>query len=193
MSSSKPSNQTPAHLRAALAFAALCWAGAALAQVDTAGSTIAAVSRQMNVPVSGQFKQFSASVVFDPAHLDASHAQFSVAVASYDLGDPSYNQEVRGTQWFDAAGFPSATFVSTSIAPGAPGAYKVSGKLTIKGKTVDVVAPVSYKQDGDKQVFDGVVPIKRLQFDIGSGEWKDTSVVADEVQIKFHIVNVAKK
>jgi polyisoprenoid-binding protein YceI len=32
------------------------------------------------------------------------------------------------------------------------------------------------------------VPIKRLVFGIGDGEWKDTSVVADEVVIKFHIV-----
>jgi polyisoprenoid-binding protein YceI len=36
------------------------------------------------------------------------------------------------------------------------------------------------------------LPIKRSQFDIGTGEWKDTSVVADEVVIKFHIV-AAKK
>jgi polyisoprenoid-binding protein YceI len=32
------------------------------------------------------------------------------------------------------------------------------------------------------------VPIKRLAFGIGDGEWKDTSVVADEVIIKFRIV-----
>jgi len=30
-------------------------------------------------------------------------------------------------------------------------------------------------------------------FNIGDGEWKDTSVVADDVQIKFHIVTPAKK
>ncbi|MGV7247295.1 YceI family protein, partial [Caballeronia sp. M23-90] len=30
------------------------------------------------------------------------------------------------------------------------------------------------------------------QFDVGSGEWKDTSVVADEVVIKFHLVAVKK-
>ncbi len=36
--------------------------------------------------------------------------------------------------------------------------------------------------------FDGVLPIKRSTFNIGTGEWKDTSIVADEVQIKFHLV-----
>jgi polyisoprenoid-binding protein YceI len=32
------------------------------------------------------------------------------------------------------------------------------------------------------------LPIKRLTFNIGDGEWKDTSVVADEVVIKFRVV-----
>ena len=168
-------------------------AGTALAQVDTGKSTISAVSKQMNVPVDGKFKKFTASVDFDPAKPAAGKAQFSVDVASYDLGDESFNKEVRGKDWFDAATFPNATFVSTAIAPAGAGAYSVSGKLTIKGKTSDVVVPVTFKQDGANQVFDGVLPIKRLQFNIGQGEWKDTSVVADDVQLKFHIVSAEKK
>jgi polyisoprenoid-binding protein YceI len=50
---------------------------------------------------------------------------------------------------------------------------------------------VQYHKDGPNQVFDGTLPIKRLAFSIGTGEWKDTSVVADDVQIKFHLVVVA--
>jgi polyisoprenoid-binding protein YceI len=45
---------------------------------------------------------------------------------------------------------------------------------------------------GATQTFDGSLPIKRTQFDVGSGEWKDTSVVADEVVIKFHLVATKK-
>lgn len=51
-----------------------------------------------------------------------------------------------------------------------------------------VTVPVTVTQSGAAQVFDGVLPIKRSTFNVGTGEWKDTSVVADEVQIKFHIV-----
>ncbi|MFP4905727.1 YceI family protein, partial [Paraburkholderia sp. BR14261] len=86
---------------------------------------------------------------------------------------------------------PHATFVSTQIKPAANGAFTVTGKLTIKGKTTDVVVPVQYRKDGATQVFDGTLPIKRLAYGIGSGEWKDTSIVADDVQIKFHIVSAA--
>jgi len=172
---------------------ALGLAGTAQAQVDTGKSVISAVSKQMNVPVNGTFKKFTASVDFDPAKPAAGKAQFSVDVASYDLGDESFNKEVRGKDWFDATSFPNATFVSTSIAASGAGTYSVSGKLTIKGKSSNVVVPVTFKQDGANQVFDGFLPIKRLQFDIGQGEWKDTSVVADDVQLKFHIVAAVKK
>ena len=43
------------------------------------------------------------------------------------------------------------------------------------------------KPEGGKQVFEGQLPIKRLAFNIGEGEWKDTSMVADEVVIKFRV------
>jgi polyisoprenoid-binding protein YceI len=178
---------------ASAAALALAYAGRALADVDLAKSTVSAVSHQMNVPVDGKFKKFSGAVDFDPVKPAAGHAQLIIDTSSYDLGDEAYNQQVRGKEWFDASAFPTATFISTSIAAAAGGTYSVRGKLTIKGKTLDVVAPVTFKQDGANQVFDGVLPIKRLQFDIGTGEWKDTSVVADDVQIKFHIVNAGKK
>jgi polyisoprenoid-binding protein YceI len=50
------------------------------------------------------------------------------------------------------------------------------------------VLPMQYRKDGAAQVFDGVLPIKRLQYGIGQGEWSDASLVADDVQLKFHLV-----
>ncbi len=104
----------------------------------------------------------------------------------------NYNKQVRGKEWFDSATYPAATFVSSAIAPAGGNQYKVTGKLTIKGKSQTVMVPVTVTQQGATQTFDGTLPIKRTQFDVGTGEWKDTSVVADDVVIKFHIV-AAKK
>jgi polyisoprenoid-binding protein YceI len=166
--------------------------GVAHAQVDTSKSTVTATSKQMNVPVDGTFKKFTAQLSFDPAKPAAGSAKLTIDTASYDLGDESYNQQVRGKEWFDAAQYPNATFVSSAIAPAGGNQFKVSGTLTIKGKSENVTVPVTVTQQGTTQSFDGALPIKRSQFDIGTGEWKDTSVVADEVVIKFHIV-AAKK
>jgi polyisoprenoid-binding protein YceI len=166
--------------------------GVAHAEVDASKSTVAATSKQMNVPVDGTFKKFTAQLIFDPARPAADSAQLTIDTASYDLGDESYNQQVRGKDWFDSAQFPSATFVSNAIAPAGGNQFKVSGKLTIKGKSENVTLPVTVTRQGGTQTFDGALPIKRSQFDIGTGEWKDTSVVADEVLIKVHIVEAKK-
>ncbi|WP_028225873.1 YceI family protein [Paraburkholderia ferrariae] len=178
-----------AALAAGAAFSLTFSAGADAA--DSAKNSVTAVFKQMNVPVEGHFNRFTADVRFDPANVAAASAKIDVDVASFDIGAPEYNKEVAGDEWFDAAHFPHATFVSTQIKPGANGAYSVAGKLTIKGKTTDVVVPVQYHKDGANQVFDGALPVKRLAYGIGTGDWKDTSVVADDVQIKFHIVAAA--
>ncbi len=160
----------------------------AMAQVDLAKSTVSATAKQIGVPIEGKFNKVSATIKFNAAQLAQSSAKVEIDVGSYDMGSAEYNKEVTGKDWFNAGQFPKATFVSGAITAAAAGKYNVAGKLTLKGKTVDVTIPFSVKPDGATQVFDGVLPIKRTVFNIGDGEWKDTSVVADEVVIKFHLV-----
>ena len=160
----------------------------AVLKTDPAGSSVSAVFKQLNVPVEAKFRKFSAQIDFDAAKPAAAKATVEIDIPSFDLGDPDYNKEVLKKEWFNAAQFPKASFVSSAITPGAAGKFTVAGKLTIKGKTTDVSFPLTLKQEAGHQVFDGALPIKRLTFNIGDGEWKDTSVVADEVIIKFHVV-----
>jgi polyisoprenoid-binding protein YceI len=162
------------------------------AQIDVAHSTITATSKQMNVPVEGKFTKFSAQLAFDPAQPAAGSAKVDVDMTSYDLGDETYNDEVRGKDWFDTKRFPGATFVSSAIASAGADKFNVTGKLTIKGKSQTVVVPVTVTTQGAAHVFDGALTIRRSQYDIGLGEWKDTSVVADDVVIKFHFVGAGK-
>jgi len=161
-------------------------AAAAPLKSDPARSQVTAVFRQMNVPVEGKFKRFQAQIDFDPAKPEAGKASVDIDIPSFDLGDAEYNRETLKKEWFNATQFPKASFVSSGIKSAANG-YQVTGKLTIKGKTADVSFPLSMKKEGALQVFEGTLPIKRLAFNIGEGEWKDTSMVADEVLIKFRI------
>lgn len=157
-------------------------------KIDSAKSTVSAVFKQIGVAVESRFTKFGAQIDFDAASPDASKASVDIDVASFDLGDPDYNREVLKKEWFNAAQFPKASFVSTKIRGNGPGKLEVSGKLTIKGKTSDVSFPMSVKKEGAVQVFEGSLPIRRLTFNIGEGEWKDTSVVADEVVIRFRVL-----
>ncbi|WP_426189913.1 YceI family protein [Massilia sp. DWR3-1-1] len=162
-------------------------AAAAPLKTDTAKSSVSATFKQMNVPVEAKFKKFTANVDYDAAKPELAKASVEIDTASLDLGEAEMNKEVAKKEWFNAAQFPKATFVSSSIKPAGAGKLTVAGKLTIKGKTTDVAFPLTVKADGGKQVFEGAVPIKRLTYNIGEGEWKDTSTVADEVIIKFRV------
>jgi polyisoprenoid-binding protein YceI len=162
-------------------------ATAAPLKTDPAKSRVSAVFRQMNVPVESNFKKFSAAIDYDAAKPELAKASVEIDTASLDVGDPDMNKEVAKKEWFNAAQFPKATFVSSSIKPAGTGKLTVNGKLTIKGKTADVSFPLVVKTEAGKQVFEGALPIKRLAYNIGEGEWKDTSMVADDVIIKFRV------
>ena len=168
-------------------FAVALAASAAPLKTDPAKSTVAAVFKQMNVPVEAPFKKFSAQIDYDAAKPDAAKASVEIDTASLDLGEADMNKEVAKKEWFNSAQFPKASFVSTAIKAAGPGKLNVTGKLTIKGKASEVSFPLALKAEGGKQVFEGSLPIKRLTYNIGEGEWKDTSMVADEVVIKFRV------
>jgi polyisoprenoid-binding protein YceI len=163
-------------------------ASAAPLKTDAAHSSVSALFKQMDVPVESKFTRFAAQIDYDAAHPDKATARVDIDTASLDIGSPEYNKEIAKKTWFDAARFPKASFVSTAIRPAGAGKLNVAGKLTIKGRTQDVSFPLSVKPEAGKQVFEGQLPIKRLAFNIGEGEWQDTGMVADEVVIKFRVV-----
>ena len=187
--------QTAAILKRAAAVALASMAVAAIAavaaplKVDPGKSTVSATFRQMGVGVDASFRKFIAQVDYDATKPEKSKANVEIDISSFDLGDPDYNKEVLKKEWFNAAQFPKASFVSSAIRAAAPGKLDVTGKLTIKGKTADVAFPISVKKEGSLTVLEGKLPIKRLAFNIGEGEWKDTSIVADEVTIGFRIIS----
>jgi polyisoprenoid-binding protein YceI len=155
---------------------------------DAKKSTVSITAKQMNVPVSAKFNKVNATIDYNPAKPEATKANVDIDINSFDLGDAEYNKEVLGKDWFNAAQFPKATFVSTSMKTTGEGKLAAFGKLTIKGKTVDVNFPVLIKKEGNSTLFDGSLPIHRLAFKVGEGDWADTNMVADEVVIKFHLV-----
>lgn len=157
-------------------------------KVDAAKSSIAFSYKQMGVNMDGRFKKFTADIQFDPAKASAARASLDVELASIDVGSPDGNSEVGGKLWFNTKMFPSAKFTSTSVKSLGGDQYEVLGKLTIKGKTLDVMAPTTIKVQGNSAQFDGTFTIKRNDFAIGEGIWSDTSAVANEVPVKFHIV-----
>ena len=161
--------------------------------IDAARSAITFVATQMGVPAEGAFKRFSARVEFDPAKLAASQARIEIELDSFDSGVAEVDTEVKRKGWFNTAQFPTATFVSTALKSLGANRYEATGKLTIKGRTRDVTAPFTVRQDGQTSLFEGAFTLKRLDYGIGEGPWSDTDTVANEVQIRFKLTGRGRK
>jgi polyisoprenoid-binding protein YceI len=177
---------TAALLTTALAIAALP-VGAA-DDIDYAQSRIGFTFKQMNVPVEGGFKKFRADMRFDDKRPEASRAEIEVDLTSIDTGAPDGDAEAQRKPWFDTATSPSAKFVSSAVKRLAPDRYEIAGTLTIKSRTRDLKVPVEVTRAGADRSFAGSFTLKRLEYAIGEGPWADVETVADEVQVRFRIV-----
>ena len=157
------------------------------AQLLPAQSELNFTSRQMGVPVDGKFKRFDASLNFDPRKPEVGRIGLTIDLASVALGGPEVEAELAKAAWFDSKKQAQASFQSSAIKAAGPGRFDVSGRLTIKGQSRDIVVPITLTQAGAVSTASGSFVIKRLEFKIGEGEWSDISVVANEVQVKFKL------
>ena len=153
-----------------------------------AESSVGFVSRQMGVPVEGHFRKFDGQITFDPAKPEAARIHLAIDTGSATLGVKETDAELPKPAWFNVAKFPQATFDAKTVKSLGGGKYEVAGQLSIKGAAHDVVVPVQLTQSGAKTTAAGQFSLKRLAYKIGENEWADTSMVADDVQVKFKLV-----
>jgi len=161
--------------------------GAAV-QVVAAGSEVAFTTRQLGVPVEGRFGKFTAQLALDPRKPEAGRVSFSIDTGSARFGSAELDAEVPKPEWLSAVRFPQATFQSSGIKGLGSGRFEVAGKLNIKGQARDLTVPVQLVQTGSQSMATGTFVIKRLDFKVGEGEWSDTSMLANDVNVRFKLV-----
>lgn len=144
------------------------------------------VFKQMNVPVEGRFRRYSTQLSFDPAKPQAARVVLDIDLASIDAGSAEANDEVVGKSWLNARQFPRARFESTAVKALGGNHYEVRGNFTLKGKTLPLVVPVTFKPEGAVASFNGSLTLKRADYAVGEGVWAAFDTVANEIQISFH-------
>ena len=158
------------------------------AQLQAAASEIGFTTRQMGVPVDGKFGKFTAQVALDPKQPASGSVAFTIDTTSARFGSAEIDAEIPKVIWLDSKRFPQASFQSTAIKAAGPGRFEVAGKLSIKGQMRDVVVPVALTQAGPTSTATGQFVIKRLDFKVGEAEWTDTSLLANDVTVRFKLV-----
>jgi len=120
------------------------FAGAATWALDPPHTAVQFSVRHMMVSnVRGEFTKLTGSVEGDEAKPTEAVITVNIDPASLNTRDAKRDEHLRGPDFFDVAKYPAITFKSKSIAAAGPGAFKVTGDLTMHGVTKEIVLDVS--------------------------------------------------
>lgn len=183
-------NLRPLFLLAALSLGAISNVQAAqYTSLDTEASNIGFGYSQMNVKMNGSFSELKATELsFDPVQPESAKVAIDVVLSSIDAGYAEANDELFKDEWLALAQYPLASFTSQQIEALGDNNYRVTGELSIKGHRQTISAPFHFEEDGESGVFSGSFVFQRNDFSIGEGQWKSTGIVADDIEINFHLV-----
>lgn len=168
---------------------ALAWPAAAEAptwSVEAEDSRVGFAVEAGGQTVRGAFESYRASIAFDPEHPETSRLEVVIDVASVETGSTDQNAMIRSPDLFDAETFPTATFRSTAVRETEAG-YEAEGELTLRDRTLPVRLPFTLEIEGDEARAEGSLPVSRLDYGVGRGQWADTSIVAEEVTIEIAV------
>lgn len=151
--------------------------------------TLAISVTQMGSPVAGQFGDWTASIAFDPETTaeTVGHTTVTIATGSLTLG--SVTDQATGTEFLNAAEFPTATFDADlkRAAEGSATGYVADGTLTIRGETIPVTLPFDLALEGDTAQATGGLTLDRRDFAIGTRTYADEGSVAFAVAVTIDL------
>ena len=119
--------------------AALAAADPAPFKIDRGHSLVGFNIRHFFSRVSGRFKEFSGTVMFDEKNLAASSVEVTIQTASINTENERRDGDLRGANFFLADSFPTITFKSSKVVPGPDKSFLVYGDLNMRGVTRPVI------------------------------------------------------
>lgn len=156
-----------------------------------AGSTLGFTSSFQGENFDGSFKKFDATIRYDATDLASSKFEVKVDLSSATTGDNDRDGALPDSDFFDVKKFPQATFVTTGFRQSGKDVI-ADGMLSLKGVSKPVSLAVTFAAKGAAATLDVTTTLKRLDFNIGSGEYADTSTIGAEVKVKAHLELSAK-
>lgn len=111
-------------------------------KIDPVHSSIGFTVRHFFTNVPGCFTKFSGTIAVDRGNLEDSTVEARIEVPSIDTRVEMRDNDLRSDHFFDAAKFPAITFKSKSWKRTADGTFDVTGDLTMRDVTKEVVLKV---------------------------------------------------
>jgi polyisoprenoid-binding protein YceI len=152
------------------------------------------VRHLMVATVRGQLGPITGTVEYDGKDVRSVKADVTIDVRAINTQNTQRDQDLRGSDFFDTAKYPTITFKSKRVDPGAEGAFKLIGDLTIRGTTrevtldVEAPAPVTKGMRGMVTGTTATTRIKRLEYGLKYNSMVEAGpVVGDEVTITIDL------
>jgi polyisoprenoid-binding protein YceI len=162
-------------------------------QIAPDKSSLTFTGTQNGAPVSGEFKKFTGDIQFDPAQLNSSQVQITVDTTSVTSSYAQVADTLKTADWFNIKQFPQAVFKANHFTKTGNNAYQASGTLMLRDKTAPITLNFVLDEYSATQTrAHGDTSFKRTTFGVGQGEWANTNVVKDDVQVHFSLTATKK-
>ncbi|MBS0213890.1 MAG: YceI family protein [Proteobacteria bacterium] len=149
---------------------------------DGKTSALAFSTISQGATVAGTFKNFNAAIDFDPVKLAGSRFDVTITLASADTAAEERDQMLRGPDFLDATRTPTAKYTSTKFRSLGGNRYAADGTLTLRGVSKPVTLTFTWTP-GTPPSLVGDATLNRLDFNVGGGQWADTSQIGNAVKI----------
>ena len=174
-------------------------AGAATSEwkIDPQHSSAQFSVRHMAIStVRGAFSKVTGTILLDDSDITKSTVDVTIDASTVDTREPDRDKDLRSDKFFDVAHYPSITFKSKKVQQVATGKLKVTGDLTIRGTTKEVVldvegptAPVKDPWGNVRAAVTATTKVNRQDFGVKWNATLDNGgvVVGDDVNITIDV------
>jgi len=154
-----------------------------------------AVRHMMVSTVRGDMGKVSGSITYDGKNLAAAAVDATIDVTAISTRDEKRDAHLKSADFFDVATYPTMTFKSKKVVPGADGSFKLVGDLTMRGVTkevtldVEALRPTVKMGNGSRTGTTATTKVNRQDFGIKWSRALDGGgvVVGDEVTVTIDL------
>lgn len=146
--------------------------------------------------VRGEFEKVAGKIVYDDSDVTKSTADITIEAASINTRVAKRDEDLRSPDFLDVARHPKITFRSKRVETAGNGALRMTGDLTIRGVTKEVVLAVEGPSSAVKDPWGNLrvgghatTKIRRKEFGLIWNKTLETGgvVVGDEVEIDIDV------
>ena len=165
-------------------------------QVDGAHSAVNLAVRHLVISkLRGHFTTWGAKLQLDTAELTRSTVEADIEAASIDTGVADRDTHLRSPDFLDAAKYPTLRYRSRRVEAVSKDRLRVTGDLTIRDVTREVVLDVEYGGQGKdpwgntRVGFTATASLNRKDFGLTWNQVLETGgvLVADRVDIEIEL------